>query len=167
MYSIFSIDFLFKRLGDTRMYQPSNQNLGIVKFRIFNYIQSRLWNSRNELIRSNYKPANFVFTNFLLQHYVIFVLIFSSEKRRLFGKIRDLFSFSTEKYWWKQIGENKIREFLVWSDEPTTAHGFGNDWYVMTMYVDSLKVNHWMPNLHYRTHKTPKIQKILTNAYQG
>ena len=47
------------------------------------------------------------------------------------------------------------------------AHGFGNDWYVMTMYVDSLKVNHGMPNLHYRHHKTPKIQKILTDAYQG
>ena len=45
------------------------------------------------------------------------------------------------------------------------ARGFGHDWYAMTMYVDTLKVNHWMPNLYYKNHKTPKIQELPDHRY--
>ena len=51
----------------------------------------------------------------------------------------------------------------VWCEIP--ARGFGYDWYAMTMYVDTLKVNHWMPNLYFKNHKTPKIKELPDHRY--
>ena len=43
-------------------------------------------------------------------------------KKGFFGPLRNFFSFSTEKKNGEKIGENKIRTFEVWSDEPITAN---------------------------------------------
>ena len=45
--------------------------------------------------------------------------------------------------------------------------GYGNEWYVLSMYVDSLKVNlgGWHRTLYFKDYATPKIQEINQNRY--
>ena len=99
--------------------------ISIPKFFEFTHIEiengtTKYWTSElNEnavYVWSNHESTNLVFTNFLHRYYVIFVLIFSTEKKSLFRPIRNVLSFS--KNIGEKISEKKIRRFVNWSDEP-------------------------------------------------
>ena len=72
----------------------------------------------DELPRSNYESTtHFVFIYFFRLDLLRFDF-FNWEKKGLFGPIKILFSFLNEKKNGEKIGGNKIRTFVVWSDEP-------------------------------------------------
>ena len=84
--------------------------ISIPKFFEFTHIEiengtTKYWTSElNEnavYVWSNHESSNLIFTNFLHQCYVIFVLIFSTEKKKSFQTSKKAYSFSTENYWWK------------------------------------------------------------------